>query len=105
MRRYRDSEALNGWYYVVGQDGKPFIQERVDAVVKAHYDNILAKGEYLVRICDATHEYRNEMNDITVKRIKPSLVGLFTVEQDGNVIFELKDPVMIAAITAKQLML
>lgn len=81
--------GLNGWYYVVGKSGMPFVQERVDAVVKENFAIILKMGEFVARICDATN-YNS----------KPVLIDPFTAEYEGVVLYRCEEPDIIARVTA-----
>ena len=91
------TSVLNGWYYVVPKKGMPFIQERVDNVVQENLATILAKGEYLERICNAfSTGFDQEWH-------KPVLIDPFNAAVNGEIVFTLTEPIMVAKVTAQVL--
>lgn len=90
---------LNGWYYVVPKKGMPFIQERVKATVEENRDKILAAGEYVEYICDVGEILydKDEFGLYSPNKLK--LTTPFSVELHGDVIYTLKNELMIAKVT------
>ena len=98
MIKRGNSIYYNGWYYVLEQGKMPYIQERVDSVVYANYQTILLDKMFLARICDA-----NDASGVPFGN-KPQLIDPFTAAYDGQVLFHLEEPEMVAQVTATMMM-